>query len=76
MRSSKDFIEVHGLRTKNVLLINKNVIDFVIKNMDNPDEQRAIIEINSGDHTYKIECEESYKDVAEELLWCPYCDGK
>lgn len=67
MRSNKDFIEIHGLRTRNVQLINKRAIIFVIKNTD--EDQKAIIRIADNERVYKIECEETYKEVAEELLW-------
>lgn len=73
MRSNRDFIEVHGLRTKKLHLVNKRSIIFVIKGSEDPDDQKAVITVTSGDHAFKIECEESYKDISEELLWCPNC---
>lgn len=69
MRSSCDFIEIHSLRTRNIQLINKRSIVLVVKNMDNPEDPKAIITINTGERVYKLECEETYKDVADELLW-------
>lgn len=72
MRSNKDFIEIHGARTKNSQLINKRAIIFVVKGFDETNYCRAVIHVTSGgDHVYKIDCEESYKDVTEELLWNP-----
>lgn len=67
MRSNRDFIEVHGLRTKHVQLINKRAIVFVVENPD--DEEKAIIKVSDVDRAYKVACEESYMDVAKELLW-------
>ena len=74
MRSSRDFIEVHGARTRNLQLINKRAIVFVIPSEGSPDEQNAVIIMARGEHSYKIVCEESYKEVTEELLWDPNCE--
>ena len=66
MRSNCDFIEITGIYGENKFLVNKNAIVFVTRD---DSKEHAIIETRTGEHMYKIVTKESYKDVAEEILW-------
>ena len=67
MRSNKDFIELTGNFNKK-FLINKANIVYVTKSENESDEQ-AVIMVEDGDRSMRIIAKETYKNVAEELLW-------